>query len=128
MKKITSYLLRFWKTNSRPLLKKNTYLFQKKEVLIEKLKTVLPAVILKKKSRPPTSQNFKTHKTFVVQWFLSYKYTSKHKIYTSDIYVYVCKKNHCTTEVLWVFKFWEVEGPEFFFKITRGRTVFNFSC
>ena len=58
MKKITSYLLRFCKTNSRPLLKKNTYLLQKKEVLIEKLKTVLPAVILKKKSWPPTSPYF----------------------------------------------------------------------
>ena len=30
----------------------------KHEVLIEKLKTVLPDVILKKKSRPLTSQNF----------------------------------------------------------------------
>ena len=76
MKKKTSYLLRFCKTNSRPLLKKNTYLLQKKEVLIEKLKTVLPAVILKKKSWPPTSQNFKTHKTFVVQRFLLHTYTS----------------------------------------------------
>ena len=45
MKKIMSYLLRFCKTNSRTLLKKNTYLRKKKEVLIEKLKTVLPAVI-----------------------------------------------------------------------------------
>ena len=83
MKKIASYLLRFCKTNSRPLLKKNTYLHQKKEILIGKLKTVLPAVILKKKkSRPLTSQNFKTHKTFVVQRFLSYKYTLTHKLYT----------------------------------------------
>ena len=36
----------------------------------------------KKKSRPLTSQNFKTHKTFVVQRFLSYKYTSLHKLDT----------------------------------------------
>ena len=81
MKKITSYLLRFCKTNSRPLLKKNTYLLQKKEVLIEKLKTVLPALILKKNSWPPTSQNFKTHKTFVVQRFLLHTYTSIYEVY-----------------------------------------------
>ena len=58
MKKITSYLLRFCKTNSRPLLKKNTYLPQKKEVLIEKLKTVLPAVIFKKKFRTANFSKF----------------------------------------------------------------------
>ena len=53
----------------------------KHEVFYEKLKTVLPALILKKKkSRPLTSQNFKTHKTFVVQRFLSYKYRSIHKL------------------------------------------------
>ena len=54
----------------------------KHEVLIEKLKTVLPALILKKKSRPLTSQNFKTHKTFVVQRFLLHTYTSISKVYT----------------------------------------------
>ena len=53
----------------------------KHEVLHEKLKTVLPVLVLKK-SRHPTSQNFKTHKTYVVQRFLSFKYTSVHKLYT----------------------------------------------
>ena len=43
-------------------------------------KTVM--LLLKKKTRPSTSQNFKTQKTFVVQRFLSYKYTLTHKLYT----------------------------------------------
>ena len=83
MKKITSCLLIFFKTNSRSLLKKSTYLPHKKEVLIEKLKIVLLAVILKKKnSEPPTSQNFKTHKTFVVQRFLLHTYTPIPEVHT----------------------------------------------
>jgi len=39
---------------------------QETEVLHEKLKIVLQQKILKKKSRPPTSPNFKTRKTFVL--------------------------------------------------------------
>ena len=42
---------------------------QKPEVLHEKLKIVLPLGILKKKSRPPTSPNFKTHKKFFLHFF-----------------------------------------------------------
>ena len=44
-----------------------------------------------------------------------------------DVYLY--ERNRCTTKVLWVLKFWEVGGRDFFFfKITAGRAVFNFSC
>ena len=57
-KKITSCLLWFCKTNPRPLLKKNTFLRPKKEVLHEKLKTILPAVILKKKFLTPNFTKF----------------------------------------------------------------------
>ena len=39
-------------------------------------------MIKKKKSGSPTSQNFKTHKTFVVQRFLLHTYTSILEVYT----------------------------------------------
>ena len=34
-------------------------------------------------------------------------------VYTFDIDVYVCKRNRCTTKVLWVLKFWEVRVWDF---------------
>ena len=37
-------------------------------------------------------------------------------IYISNIDVYLCKRNRCTTKVLWVLKFWEVRGRDFFSK------------
>ena len=58
----------------------------------EKLKTVLPAVILKKKSWPPTSQNFKSHKTFFVQRFLLHTYTTIPKLYSIFLLRYLKTK------------------------------------
>ena len=62
------------------------------------------------------------------QTFFVFKSLNKNMVYISGINVYVCKRNRCTTKVLWVLKFCEVGGQDFFFKITAGRTVFNFSC
>ena len=59
--------------------------------------------------------------------FFVFKSHNNNIVYTSGIDVYVCKRNRCTTKVLWVLKFWEVGGQDFFFKITAGRTLFNFS-
>ena len=36
-------------------------------------------------------------------------------VYTSSIDVYVCKRNRCTTKILWVLNFLEVGGQDFFF-------------
>ena len=101
----------------------------KPEVLHEKLKTVLNFVIFNFSfSRTPISpNNFKTHKTYVLQRFLLYTYISTPKLYILGIDVYVCKRNRCTTKVLLVQKFLDVGVWDFFFKIKTGRTVFNFS-
>ena len=47
--------------------------------------------------------------------FFVFKSLNNKMVYTSVIDVYVCKRNRCTTKVLWVLKFWEVGGQEFFF-------------
>ena len=60
--------------------------------------------------------------------FFVFKSFDNNMVYTFDIDVYVCKRNRCTTKVLWVLKFLEVGDQNFFFKIKAGRTVFNFSC
>ena len=60
--------------------------------------------------------------------FFVFKSLNSSIVYTSGIDVYVCKRNRCTTKVLWVLKFWQVGAQDFFFKIKAGRTVFNFSC
>merc|ERR1711980_69008 len=65
--------LKFCIKNDKKLTKKLTQKkknhSQKPEVLHEKLKTVLPMRILKKKSRPPNSPNFKTHKKIFLHFF-----------------------------------------------------------
>ena len=73
-KKISKYWIFYSKTAKTS---------SKPEVLHKKLKTVLLTVILKKNSRPPTSRNFKTHKTLVVQRVLLYTYMYIHKLIKS---------------------------------------------
>ena len=48
--------------------------------------------------------------------FFVFKSLDNNMVYTFDIDVYVCKRNRCTTKVLWVLKFWEVGGQEIFFQ------------
>ena len=60
--------------------------------------------------------------------FFLFKFFHNKMIYSSYITMYIYKRNPCRTKVLWVLKFGEVGGRDFFFKITAGRTVFNFSC
>ena len=52
--------------------------------------------------------------------FFVFKSLNNNMVYTSDIDVCVYKRNRCTTKVLWVLKFWEVGGQEFFFKMQVG--------
>ena len=47
-------------------------------------------------------------------WF--FKSLENNMVYTLGIDVYVYKRNRCRTKVLWVLKFSEVLGPEFFFQ------------
>merc|ERR1712243_156679 len=60
--------------NDKKLTQKMKNHPKKPEVLHEKLKVVLPMVILKKNPDPQLHQFFKTHKTLVLQRFLLYIY------------------------------------------------------
>ena len=48
--------------------------------------------------------------------FFVFKSLDNNMVYSLCIDVYLYERNRCTTKVLWVLKFWEVGGRDFFFQ------------